>query len=242
MRILVVKDYQELSKRAADLMASLIRLNKHTVLGLATGSTPVGAYQEMIRQCKEEGLDFSCVETYNLDEYIGLPETHEQSYHYFMNQQLLDHINIDKKNTHVPDGMAEDPVQEGLHYDQMIEDAGGIDLQLLGMGNNGHIGFNEPNNVFVVPTNVVHLTESTIKANSRFFSSEDEVPKTAISMGFKSIMQAKRILFIVSGKQKAEVVARALQGPVDPHVPASILQLHRDVLVILDQEAASALK
>ncbi|NLZ71086.1 MAG: glucosamine-6-phosphate deaminase [Clostridiaceae bacterium] len=242
MRIIVVKNYEELSKRAADMMASQIRVEGHTVLGLATGSTPVGAYKELIRQYEEEGLDFSNVDTFNLDEYYGLAPDHPQSYRYFMNENLLSHVNLDMNRTHVPNGLAKDPLLECAHYDQMIEDMGGIDFQLLGMGNNGHIGFNEPNDYFIAATNLVNLTENTINANARFFNSADEVPKQALTMGFGVIMRANKVLFVVSGKNKAKVVAEALQGNVTPKIPASILQLHKDVIVILDEDAASELK
>lgn len=242
MRVIVTKNYDELSKNAANIIASQVRLKSDSVIGLATGSTPIGAYQELIRQCAEEKLDFSEVKTYNLDEYVGLEPDHNQSYRYFMNDQLFNHINISMENTHVPNGKAEDRLAECKGYDEAIKAAGHIDLQLLGMGPNGHIGFNEPNESFVASTNVVDLQQPTIDANSRFFDSADEVPRQAITMGYMSIMQAQRILFIVSGKSKAKVVKEALQGPVTPQVPASILQLHRDVIVILDEEAASELE
>ncbi|NLJ94518.1 MAG: glucosamine-6-phosphate deaminase [Clostridiaceae bacterium] len=242
MRIIIAKDYDELSKRAADMMASQIRVEGHTVLGLATGSTPVGAYKELIRQYEEDGLDFSDVDTFNLDEYYGLSPDHPESYRYFMNEKLLKHVNIDMDRTHVPNGLAEDPETECLKYDQLIEELGGIDFQLLGMGNNGHIGFNEPNECFVANTNLVNLSEETIEANSRFFNSAAEVPRQAITMGFGAIMRADKLLFVVSGKKKAKVVAAALQGNITPKIPASILQLHKDVIVILDEDAASELK
>lgn len=239
MRIIVAKDYTEMSKRAADIIASQVRINAHSVIGLATGSTPIGAYEELIRQYNEEGLNFGNVDTFNLDEYLGLNCTHSQSYRYFMNKYLLDHVNIDPDRTHVPDGMAEDPESECEAYDQLIREIGGIDLQLLGMGNNGHIGFNEPSSFYTAPTHIVKLTESTIKANSRYFDNEKDVPRYAMTMGFRPIMQAKRVIFVVSGKAKAKVVKEALEGPITPQLPASILQLHHDVIVVLDQDAAS---
>ncbi len=242
MRIIVTRNYKEMSKRAADIIASQVRIDKHAIIGLATGSTPIGAYKELIRQHREEGLDFSNVDTFNLDEYLGLDSSHPQSYRYFMDENLLKHININRNRTHVPNGMTKNPQKECREYDFMIEGIGGIDLQLLGMGNNGHIGFNEPNTCFVAQTNVVDLTESTIRANARFFSSADEVPRRAMTMGFRTIMQAKRVIFVVSGKAKAAMVRRALQGPVTPQVPASILQLHQDLIVVLDKDAASLLK
>ena len=194
-------------------------------------------YRELIRQHREEALEFRHVDTFNLDEYIGLDKFHEQSYRYFMNKQLLDHIDVDPKRTHVPSGVAENPYKEAKEYDRMIDAVGGIDLQLLGMGNNGHIGFNEPGDSFIPETHVTELSESTIKANARFFDNEDEVPRMAITLGFRHIMQSKRILFVVSGKQKAEVLMRALTGPVNPEVPASILQLHPDLTVVADRDA-----
>ena len=241
MRLIISKDYQELSKRTAEIIASQVRVHRHTVLGLATGSTPVGAYKELIRLSEEEALDFSNVDTFNLDEYIGLKDSHPQSYRHFMNENLLNHINVSPERTHVPNGIAANLDEECHNYDKMIDACGGIDLQLLGMGNNGHIGFNEPGPAFVAPTNVVQLTDSTIKANSRFFHDETEVPKKAITMGFRPIMQARQIIFVVSGEAKAEVVHQALQGPVIPSVPASILQLHSDLIVVLDEAAASSL-
>lgn len=241
MRIIIAENYDEMSKRAADIIASQVRIDKHSVIGLATGSTPTGAYRELVRQHKEEGLNFSNVDTFNLDEYLGLAACHPQSYRYFMNEHLLNHININPKRTHVPNGMAKNPEKECMEYDIMIEGVGGIDLQLLGMGSNGHIGFNEPNISFVAPTNVISLTEATIQANSRFFTSSDQVPKKALTMGFRAIMQAKRVIFVVSGKAKSAMVRQALQGPVTPQVPASILQLHQDLIVVLDKEAASML-
>ncbi len=241
MRIIITKDYQELSKVTADIIAAQIRLKEDSVIGLATGSTPVGAYKELVRQCAEENLDFSKVKTFNLDEYVGLGPKDVQSYRYFMNDHLLNHINIDPKNTHVPDGLAEDKEAECRAYDEAIKAAGYIDLQLLGMGPNGHIGFDEPSDSFMPATNVVDLQQATIEANSRFFDSIDEVPKQAVTMGYMSIMQAARIVFVVSGKAKAKVVKEALQGPVTPMIPASILQLHRDVIVVLDEDAASYL-
>ncbi|MDI9490567.1 MAG: glucosamine-6-phosphate deaminase [Clostridiaceae bacterium] len=242
MRIIVAKDYAEMSKRAADIIASQIRINAHTVLGLATGSTPVGAYEELVRQYNEEGLNFGNVDTFNLDEYIGLGADHPQSYRYFMDEHLLSHINMDADRAHVPDGLAQNPEQECEEYDRLIRDLGGVDLQLLGMGGNGHIGFNEPNDIYTAETHVVNLTESTIKANSIYFNNENEVPRQAITMGFRTIMQAKKVIFVVSGKAKSKVVKEALEGPITPKLPASILQLHHDVIVVLDQDAASEMK
>jgi glucosamine-6-phosphate deaminase len=232
MKIYQVKSYEAMSRQAANFISAQIILKPDTVLGLATGSTPIGTYKQLIEKNKAGDLDFSEVKTVNLDEYCGLDGSHEQSYRYFMNTNLFNHINIDLANTNVPNGMAADLQSECERYDKLIESFGGIDLQLLGIGHNGHIGFNEPSDAFVKETNVVDLKQSTIEANSRFFSSVDEVPKKAITMGMKSIMAANKILLIVSGADKREILDRALNGPVSPQVPASVLQLHTDVTVI----------
>ncbi|NLX78191.1 MAG: glucosamine-6-phosphate deaminase [Clostridiaceae bacterium] len=232
MRIIKVKNYEEMSKKAADIIAAQILLDPGTVLGLATGSTPIGTYDRLVELNKNGDIDFSRVTTINLDEYCDLEPTHEQSYRYFMNKHLLTRVNINLENTHVPNGKARDTDAECRRYDDLIEKAGGIDLQLLGIGHNGHIGFNEPSDEFVPGTHCVKLTESTINANSRFFNSIDEVPKRAITMGIRAIIQAKRALLIASGEDKKEILKKALFGPVTPQVPASILQLHRDLIVV----------
>lgn len=232
MRIVKVKDYEELSERAAMLIAAQIQIKPDCVLGLATGSTPIGTYEKLIRMYREQKADFAEVTSVNLDEYVGLDENSDQSYRYFMNQHLFDHVNIEKTRTHVPNGRAEDLEQECRRYDALIDGLGGIDLQLLGIGNNGHIGFNEPAGAFATGTHVVELGVSTIEANSRFFISRDQVPKKAVTMGIADILQAKKILLIASGKEKAQIVQQATEGPVTPQVPASILQLHKDCTIL----------
>ncbi len=232
MKIIKTNSYLETSQCAAEILADQIRNKPDSVLGLATGSSPVGMYNELIRMNKEGTLDFSKITTVNLDEYYGLAPDNDQSYRYFMNDNLFDHINIRKEFTYVPNGLAEDAEAECAAYDKRIEDLGGIDLQVLGMGMNGHVGFNEPDDHFPVGTHLVTLEESTIVANSRFFASKEEVPTQAISMGLKGIMTAKKIVMIVHGKAKEETLMKALYGPVTPYVPASILQLHPDVTVV----------
>ncbi len=236
MNYITVKTYDELSKKAAQIIASQIVMKPNCVLGLATGSSPVGAYKELIKMNQNGELDFSAVTSVNLDEYVGLDGTHDQSYRYFMNTNLFDHINIDKSRTFVPSGLADDLAAEGKAYDELIRALGGIDLQLLGIGLDGHIGFNEPDDVFTAATHEVVLDESTIDANARFFASRDDVPRTAITMGMLSIMQAKKILLVANGKAKKDIIEKSLFGPVDPKVPASILQLHPDVTVIFSEE------
>lgn len=242
MRIVRAKDYEDMSKKAADIMASEILLKPNVVLGLATGSTPVGAYQELANKCKAGRLDFSNVITVNLDEYKGLPKENDQSYVYFMNDNLFQHINIDLKNTYLPDGTIENSDRACQEYDDTIARVGGIDMQLLGLGNNGHIGFNEPCDVFKKNTNCVSLTDNTIEANKRFFASADDVPRQAYTMGIGTIMAAKRILLVVSGEGKAKALQEALYGDITPQVPASILQLHEDVVVVADEAALSLCK
>lgn len=232
MTIIKAANYEELSRRAAELIAAQVWNKPDCVLGLATGSTPIGTYKELIRMNKSGDLDFSKVKTVNLDEYVGLDGTNDQSYRYFMNENLFNHINIDKANTNVPNGKAADLAAEGARYDAFIESLGGTDIQLLGIGHDGHIGFNEPDSVFYKATHEVKLDERTIKANARFFANEDEVPKTAITMGMWAIMQAKKVLLIANGADKKDIVEKSFFGPVTPEVPASILQCHRDVTVI----------
>ncbi|RKW51175.1 MAG: glucosamine-6-phosphate deaminase [Lachnospiraceae bacterium] len=241
MRIICAKDYKEMSEMAADIIGAQVLLKPDAVLGLATGSTPIGTYEELVRRYEAGRLDFSKIKTVNLDEYRGLTRDNDQSYYYFMHSHLFDHININKNNTKVPDGMEPDAIKAGQDYENIIKNYGGIDLQLLGLGNNGHIGFNEPGDEFIDKTHVVDLTESTIEANKRFFASADDVPKQAYTMGIGSIMRAKRVLMIVSGKGKADIVKEAFFGPITPKVPASILQLHNDFILIGDAEALSCL-
>ena len=241
MRIICAKDYKEMSEMAADIIGAQVLLKPDAVLGLATGSTPIGTYEELVRRYEAGRLDFSKIKTVNLDEYRGLTRDNDQSYYYFMHSHLFDHININKNNTKVPDGMEPDALKAGQDYENIINNYGGIDLQLLGLGNNGHIGFNEPGDEFIDKTHVVDLTESTIEANKRFFASIDDVPKQAYTMGIGSIMRAKRVLMVVNGKGKAEIVKEAFFGPITPKVPASILQLHNDFILIGDVEALSCL-
>ena len=241
MRIICAKDYKEMSEMAADVIGAQVLLKPDAVLGLATGSTPIGTYEELVRRYEAGRLDFSKIKTVNLDEYRGLTKDNDQSYYYFMHSHLFDHININKNNTKVPNGMEPDAIKAGQDYENIIKNYGGIDLQLLGLGNNGHIGFNEPCDEFIDKTHVVDLTESTIEANKRFFASADDVPKQAYTMGIGSIMRAKRVLMIVSGKGKADIVKEAFFGPITPKVPASILQLHSDFILIGDAEALSCL-
>ncbi|MCI8890728.1 MAG: glucosamine-6-phosphate deaminase [Eubacterium sp.] len=237
MNIYRVKNYEDMSRRAAAIVSAQIVLKPDCVLGLATGSSPEGLYQNLVKQYKDGDLDFSRVTSVNLDEYKGLAPDHEQSYRRFMNDHLFDHVNIDKDRTFVPDGLNEDSEKVCSAYDELIARTGGIDLQLLGLGNNGHIGFNEPADAFTCGTHCVELTQSTIDANKRFFASEDLVPRYAYTMGIGNIMAAKKILLIVSGKAKAEALKAALTGPVTPKVPASVLQLHPDVAVVADEDA-----
>jgi glucosamine-6-phosphate deaminase len=242
VRIVIAKDYEDMSARAARIVAGQIYLKPNSVLGMATGSTPLSMYKELIRVHREVGLDFSEIVTFNLDEYLGLPKEDEQSYNYYMFQQFFNHINIKKEHIHIPDGMMKDVEQECKQYDRDIQAKGGIDLQVLGIGNNGHIGFNEPDIKFEATTHKVKLDDETINANARFFETIEEVPRYAISMGIKTIMHAKKILLLASGENKAEVIYRALFEGITPEIPASILQLHQDVTVIVEENAAQLLK
>lgn len=241
MRIIIVKDYEELSKKAAHLLASQITLKPNSVLGLATGSTPVGTYGELVRIYKEGDISFSEIATFNLDEYYGLSKENSQSYYYFMRENLFKHVNINMDNVHIPDGRAENIEQECIEYEKKIKQAGGIDLQLLGIGRNGHIGFNEPDVKFEAQTHLVTLDEDTIEDNSRFFDSLEEVPRRAISMGIKTIMHSRKIVLLASGEEKAETIHNMINGKITPELPASVLQLHPDVVILLDERAASRL-
>lgn len=241
MNIYSVPDYQSMSRKAANILSAHVILKPDCVLGLATGSTPVGMYKQLIDWYNKGDLDFSRVHTVNLDEYRGLAPTHDQSYRYFMQTNLFDHVNIKPENTNVPNGLAQDPAAECARYDQVIDDLGGIDVQVLGMGHNGHIGFNEPADAFVLGTHVVDLADTTIDANARFFASRDEVPRQAMTMGIRNIMQARHVLLMVSGAEKAEALKAAVTGPVTPRVPASILQLHPHVSLVADEAALSKL-
>lgn len=241
MRILITENYEQLSIEAAKIVAGQIYLKPASVLGLATGSTPLKMYENLIAVHKTIGLDFSQVTTFNLDEYIGLSADNPQSYHYFMQENFFKQINIRRENIFIPDGTAEDIFAESKNYDALIESKGGIDLQILGIGQNAHIGFNEPDIKFEATTHKVKLDDETISANSRFFKNVDEVPKFAISMGIKNIMLARRVVLLANGKNKAAAVYKALCGSVTPEAPASILQLHQDATFILDKEAAADL-
>ena len=239
MRIIKAKDYDDMSKKAADVIASQVILKPNGVLGLATGSTPIGAYKELISKYEAGRLDFSGITTVNLDEYKGLPRDNDQSYFYFMNDNLFGHVNIDTNNTHLPDGMIADSDQACQEYDDVIASVGGIDLQLLGLGGNGHIGFNEPAEIFKKDTHCVDLAGETIEANKRFFASAEDVPRQAYTMGIRTIMSAKKVLVIASGEGKAKAVRDAFFGEITPQVQASILQLHKNVIVIADEAAMS---
>lgn len=238
MKLIVKKDYQAMSKKAADIMIEEIKNKPNTILGLATGSTPIGMYRLMIESYKKGEIDFSQVKSFNLDEYVGLDKTNPSSYACFMHENLFDHINIDIENTHIPNGKAEDLETYTKEYDKLIREAGGIDIQILGIGTNGHIAFNEPAEELHVGTSVVNLTENTIKDNSRFFDNPDEVPRTAITMGIGSIFKAKKILLLASGEHKRPVIKELLaENILSTKIPASFLALHPDVTIIVDEAA-----
>jgi len=245
MRVIIVKDPEHMGKVAADLIVEDMKKRAVYVLGLATGSTPIPLYKELIRRHREEGLDFSNVITFNLDEYVGLPPDHPQSYRYFMDQNLFNHININKKLTFVPDGTITDMAEIEKYcqwYEQQIDDVGGIDFQVLGIGANGHIGFNEPGSSLGSLTRVKTLTEQTRRDNARFFDNDmSKVPKYAITMGIGTILKAKKVLLLATGENKADAVAKALEGPVTTMCPASVLQLHRFATFVIDEAAASKL-
>lgn len=239
MRIMKATDYEHMSRMAANVISAQVILKPDCVLGLATGSTPIGTYKNLIHWNQKGDLDFSRVTSVNLDEYKGLPVDNDQSYRYFMNENLFNQINIDKEKTYVPNGMEPDAAKACADYNRIIREVGGIDLQLLGLGHNGHIGFNEPSDTFEKETHCVDLAESTIEANKRFFASADMVPKQAYTMGIKTIMQARKVVVVVSGEDKADIVQKAFFGPITPMVPASILQLHNDVTLVGDAAALS---
>ncbi|WP_196000951.1 glucosamine-6-phosphate deaminase [Clostridium sp. 1001271B_151109_B4] len=239
MNLIVVDNYEELSKVAAKEFAKVINDKPNAVLGLATGGSPVGMYKELIKMYENKELDFSKITTVNLDEYVGLNPEHEQSYRQFMNENLFKYINVDIKNTFVPNGLAKDLELECKEYDKKIEELGGIDIQLLGVGNNGHIAFNEPDEELSSGTHIITLTEDTIKANARFFDNEEDVPRRAVSMGVGGIMKSKKIVLIASGESKAEAIKGLFSGKITTDNPASMLQMHRDVTVIVDKAAAT---
>ena len=239
MKIIHAKDYADMSRKAANIISAQVILKPDCILGLATGSTPIGAYQQLIKWYEKGDVDFSQVSTYNLDEYRGLSHDDPQSYHYFMRDNFFDHINIDLSRTHVPDGSNDDAEAACAEYDRMVAAAGYPDLQLLGIGNNGHIGFNEPDDHFSAGTHCVDLTESTIEANSRLFDNIDDVPRQAYTMGVQTIMYARMIVIAASGEKKAQAVRDMCFGPVTPSCPASILQLHTNCVVVADEDALS---
>lgn len=239
IKLIRTRDYDDMSRKAANIIAAQIVLNPASVLGLATGSSPVGTYKNLVAMYEAGDLDFSQISSYNLDEYRGISRSNDQSYYYFMNENLFDHVNINKDATHVPNGENLDAENECTTYEAAVRAIGGVDLQLLGMGRNAHIGFNEPDDHFSKYTHQVDLTESTIAANTRFFEREEDVPRQAISMGMQAITQARKILLIASGADKADALYASCFGPVTPQVPASILQLHQDVTIIADEEALS---
>ena len=239
MKVIKVKNYEELSRTAATIIAGVILSKPDCILGLATGSSPVGTYDQLAAMYEEGILDFSHVKSVNLDEYVGLDGSNDQSYRYFMEHNLFSHVDIDPARTHVPDGACPDAAAACAAYEQSIAEAGGLGLQLLGLGHNGHIGFNEPAPEFPKETHCVELTESTINASSRLFDSIDDVPREAYTMGIGTIMAAKEILVVANGSDKADIVRRAFFGPVTPEVPASILQFHPNVTVVVDKEAGA---
>lgn len=241
MRIYRVKDYDGMSRKAASVLAAQIVAEPESVLGLATGSTPEGTYRYLRAWYEEGTLDFAGIRTVNLDEYRGIRRDSEQSYYYFMKEKLFDHVNIREEHTHIPDGEEADAEKVCREYEALIRSLGGVDLQLLGIGRNGHIGFNEPSDCFAGECHCVTLQESTLEANRRFFDKMEDVPRQAYTMGIGTIMSAKKILLLVSGRDKAEALAAALKGPVTPKLPASILKFHPDVTVIADEQACSAL-
>ncbi|MFB3895440.1 MAG: glucosamine-6-phosphate deaminase [bacterium] len=241
MNVIVVKDKEEMGKVGAKIIAAEMKKKAIYILGGATGSTPIPVYKELIRLHKEEKLDFSTVITFNLDEYVGIPGTHDQSYRYFMNTNLFDHININKKNTFVPDGMAKDVPAFCAKYEEMMKDVGGVDLQILGIGSNGHIAFNEPPSSLASRTRQVYLTQSTIKDNARFFAKIEDVPTSAISMGIGTILEAKKILLFANGANKTDAVLKSIEGPITAMVPASALQLHPDSTFIITEDCAGKL-
>ena len=238
--IVITPDYESLSRRAAEIIAAQITAKPDSVLGLATGSTPIGTYRNLVSMYKENKIDFAKVTTFNLDEYHPIKKSDRQSYIHFMKDNLFNHVNIPPENAHIQSGEAEDVHGECVQYERLIENAGGIDLQLLGLGHNGHLGFNEPDDIFPQSTHYVALDESTITANSRMFDSIDDVPRHAITMGIGTIMQAEQILILISGTGKAEIAEKIIFGDITPKVPGSVLQLHRSVTVILDADAAEA--
>ena len=241
MLVIITKNFEEMSIEAAKTVSALIRKKPDAVLGFATGSTPLGLYQELIRMHKEEGLDFSKVTTFNLDEYVGLQPRHPESYHFFMWENLFKHINVDPRFVHIPQGMADDIPVFCEWYEEKIRSCGGIDLQILGIGANGHIAFNEPGSSLGSRTRIKTLTKKTREDNARFFDNEDEVPRFAITMGVGTIMDAKQLLLLASGTGKADAIKATAEGPITAIVPATIVQMHHKAILIVDQDAGSKL-
>ncbi|MGN0364122.1 MAG: glucosamine-6-phosphate deaminase [Bilifractor sp.] len=242
MKIIQAKDYDDMSRKAANIISAQVILKPDSVLGLATGGTPIGTYEQLIKWYQKGDVDFFDVTTVNLDEYRGLSREHQQSYWYFMHEHFFDHVNISEAHIHIPDGMNDNVEAVCSEYEKVIRKVGGIDLQLLGIGIDGHIGFNEPGSAFELETHCVDLTDETIQSNQRFFQSREDVPRQAYTMGIKSIMQAKRVLMVVNGMEKARIVKKAFCGPVTPAVPASILQIHPDFILVGDEGALSELE
>ncbi len=240
--VLIVEDYEELSRRAADVVEAAVRRKPNLRLGLSTGNTPVGLYGRLVRAHRDEGLDFSGVVTFNLDEYVGLAPDHPCSYHRFMQEKLFDHVNIPPNNIHIPDGLADSSHEEAARYERLISESGGIDLMIVGIGRNGHIGFNEPGTSLASPAHVALLSRRTIRDNARYFSDAEEVPPLAVTMGVGTIVRARRCMLLASGSHKADAVRAALEGPVTASVPASALQMHPNTVGILDREAAAGLE
>ena len=239
MRIIRAKDYEDMSRKAANIISSVMTLKPDCVLGLATGSSPVGTYKHLIRRYENGDLDFSRVTSVNLDEYKGLDRENSQSYYYFMRENLFSHVNIRMENTYIPDGTEVDSEKACSAYNEILHNVGSVDLQLLGIGHDGHIGFNEPADTFAKETHCVDLTDMTIEANARFFASRDEVPTQAYTMGIQTIMSARKVLMVASGADKAKIIREAFFGPVTPQVPASILQFHPDFILVADEAALS---
>lgn len=237
MKIIICKDYAEMSEKGAAFIAAELKQKPDLVLGLATGSTPVGMYAELAKKYQKGEISFKAVTTVNLDEYYPIEPTNDQSYRHFMNKNLFDQIDIDKANTHVPCGTAKDPAAEGARYEKLIDSLGGIDVQVLGIGQNGHIGFNEPAQALVMDTHVTDLTESTIRANSRFFASENDVPRRALTMGMGSIFKARKVLLLISGKEKKTAVKALLSRALTTASPATLLNLHPDVTLFCTEDA-----
>ena len=240
MEIKLISSYDEMSKLAAKMVAKKIKDKPNTVLGLATGSTPEGMYRELVKMYKEDELDLSQVVTFNLDEYLGLSPDHPQSYHYYMYENFFNHVNIKEENIYIPKGDTKDPVRECLNYEKEIEKVEGIDLQILGIGINGHVGFNEPDINLEAETHIIQLSDDTITANSRFFRNLDEVPKRAITMGMKTIMKSKKIILMAWGLEKKEAVLKAIPRHINTEIPASLLQLHNDIILIVDKKIYSS--